>query len=524
MSNSSQQQAHTWENSDAYLQQLVQVAPIAVLVADGTGKIVLVNAKLEQLFGYQLDELLGASVEILIPTPLRTRHEQHRLQYMAQPHARAMGANLDLMGRHKDGSTFPIEVGLGYLTVQQEMMVIASINDITARKQTEALLEERVAVRTHELERRRLVADGLRNLIARINAHDSADKILHEIIVQATHLLDAQAGALYQLTKNEEFTLRQSYQVALENTAVAQLKVADTQLGHTIATATPVVIQLPQAKTGACALHQFMHAHGYSTLLSAPLWIKEEIFGILLLFYQEVRDFSDETISLTATFCDQAALAIENTHLYAQIERSAVVAERNRIAHDLHDSVTQTLFSASIIADILPRLWERNREDALQRLQELRELTRGALAEMRTLLLELRPTALTNVPLSDLLHQFAAAVVGRARVPIEVKIQGEEDLPVNVRIALYRIAQEALNNVAKHAEATHATVLLVFTPDRVELVVQDNGRGFYFDQVKGNCLGLNIMHERAQEIGAQLEIQSRPEQGAIIHAIWQRAE
>ena len=199
-------------------------------------------------------------------------------------------------------------------------------------------------------------------------------------------------------------------------------------------------------------------------------------------------------------------------------------AERNRIAHDLHDSVTQTLFSASMIADILPRLWKRNQREAERRLHELRELTRGALAEMRTLLLELRPTALVNVPLNELLQQLADAIVGRARVPIQVEFQGDAVLSVNVRVALYRIAQEALNNVAKHAEATSATILLVTHVDQVELLIRDNGRGFVLDQISGKCLGLAIMQERADEIGAQLTIRSQPGQGTLIHASWHKLE
>ena len=259
-------------------------------------------------------------------------------------------------------------------------------------------------------------------------------------------------------------------------------------------------------------------------MLTAPLIIRDEVYGALMLFYAATSAVTQEAIDLMTTFSAQAALAIENARLYDQIEQNAVAAERSRIAHDLHDSVTQTLFSASIIADILPRLWQRNSHEAERRLHELRELTRGALAEMRTLLLELRPTALNNVALTDLLHQLAEAVGGRSRVPITVTIQGEEDLPVGVRVAFYRITQEALNNVAKHAEATHAAVFLTMSADRAELLIQDDGRGFLVNAIAGKCLGLNIMRERAEEISAQLSIQSQLGQGAVVHALWYRLE
>src|SRR5690606_6306783 len=172
---------------------------------------------------------------------------------------------------------------------------------------------------------------------------------------------------------------------------------------------------------------------------------------------------------------DQAALAIENARLREQVQRSAVAAERNRLARDLHDAVTQTLFSTSLIADVLPRLWDRNQEEGKRRQAELRELTRGALAEMRTLLLELRPAALTEAKLADLLPQLAEAVTGRARLPVTVAVHGEAQLPLEVKLAFYRIAQEALNNVAKHSQAAQAAVELRREASGTTLLIQDNG-------------------------------------------------
>jgi signal transduction histidine kinase len=211
----------------------------------------------------------------------------------------------------------------------------------------------------------------------------------------------------------------------------------------------------------------------------------------------------------------------------------AVSAERSRLARDLHDAVTQTLFSASLIAETLPRSWERDQEKGRRLLEELRQLSRGALAEMRTLLLELRPAALVETGLSDLLHQLAEAATGQGGVPVEVTVEGECALPQDVHIALYRIAQEALNNVTKHARAGQVTVHLRCTPSPsietdgvqrqgVVLVVRDDGRGFDPDEVFADSLGLGIMQERAEGIGATLEIESGPGHGpgTRIKVIW----
>ena len=258
----------------------------------------------------------------------------------------------------------------------------------------------------------------------------------------------------------------------------------------------------------------------HRALLAVPIIVKNEVYGGLVLYYPQPRQFSAEDIALAVAFSDQAALAIESARLRAQAEQSAVEAERNRLARDLHDAVTQTLFSASLIAEVLPRLWERSPEEGRRRLEELRQLTRGALAEMRTLLLELRPTALTEAALGDLLKQLAEAITGRARLPVSLAIEGQASLPPDVQVALYRIAQEALNNVAKHSGASQAFVNLTLAPGFAQLSVRDDGRGFEAALVSADHLGLGIMRERAEAIGACLHLSSQPGQGTQVSLTW----
>ena len=198
----------------------------------------------------------------------------------------------------------------------------------------------------------------------------------------------------------------------------------------------------------------------------------------------------------------------------------AVVAERNRLARDLHDAVTQTLFSASLLAEVLPDLFRLQPAVGEKRLEELRQLTRGALAEMRTLLVELRPSALTDIPLPDLLRQLGDATIGRARLPVQVIVDGEADLPADVQVALYRIAQEALNNVVKYARASSANINLRLSGASVRLSVIDNGVGFDPDNIAPNHFGLRIMRERAEAVGARLSVYSEPGQGTQITVTW----
>jgi nitrate/nitrite-specific signal transduction histidine kinase len=256
--------------------------------------------------------------------------------------------------------------------------------------------------------------------------------------------------------------------------------------------------------------------------LAVPIKVGERILGILDIEADKTDAFSEIDFSTAQTLADQLAIAIENARLYEEAQELATMKERQRLARDLHDAVSQTLFSASLIADVLPRLWERNPEEGKRRLEEIRQLTRGALAEMRTLLLELRPAALADAELSDLLKQLAVSITSRARMPVSVEIEGYCLTMSEVKVALYRIAQEALNNVAKHSGASSAYVNLICQTDDIKLIIGDDGRGFGTDNISANSLGLGIMKERAKEIGADLNIQSHEGQGTIINITWRR--
>jgi len=207
-----------------------------------------------------------------------------------------------------------------------------------------------------------------------------------------------------------------------------------------------------------------------------------------------------------------------------------VMEERQRLARELHDAVTQTLFSASLIAEALPAIWESDQDEGWQLLQDLRQLSRGALAEMRTLLMELRPAALVEANLGDLLHQLGESFTGRTGVPVTVTVKDQPELSPDVHVALYRIAQEALNNVVKHAQASQVVVSLRGLPPPagrgwggMELRISDDGRGFDPSSVPSDHLGLGlgIIRERAEAIGASLDIESQPGRGTQVMVVWE---
>jgi signal transduction histidine kinase len=252
-----------------------------------------------------------------------------------------------------------------------------------------------------------------------------------------------------------------------------------------------------------------------------PLRIRSMGLGVLAIIGAQGSVFSSAQLALFQSIADQLSVAIENARLFQKNEQAAIAAERNRLARDLHDAVTQTLFSSSMIADVLPKLWERNPEEGRRRLEELRQLTRGALSEMRTLLVELRPAALVDTDLGDLVGHQVNAFIARTRLSVEYKRSCTHNPPPEIKDAFYRIAQEALNNIAKHAEASQVNVELICDPKRVELKIQDNGIGFDPLSSEHEGLGVKIMQERARNVGAKLEIHSQMQAGATLQVYWQ---
>jgi two-component system nitrate/nitrite sensor histidine kinase NarX len=251
-----------------------------------------------------------------------------------------------------------------------------------------------------------------------------------------------------------------------------------------------------------------------------PLTVKERVIGVVGLDHTAPHAYTPQHAKLALAIANQAAVAIENARLYARAQEAAALEERQRLARELHDSVTQMLFSARLITEVLPGLWERDQDEGRQHLDDLRLLTRGALAEMRTLLTELRPTALTEAELGELLRPLAEAMTGRTRVPVTLTVDGQRALPPDVQITLYRVAQEGLNNVARHAGASAVAMSVRAGPEGVELRIRDDGQGFDPALVPPDHFGLRIMRERVDTVGATLAVDSSPGRGTQVVVRW----
>lgn len=367
-------------------------------------------------------------------------------------------------------------------------------------------LEYKVTERTQEIERRRKVAESLRGMMAILNSNRPRAEILSYALSEARQLLASDTSAIYRVSPQDNLFRLQS----AHGHSASQLEREGfpVRLGKVVKSGQPVARSNLDTDLGE-----------NRSLLAVPLFVSGEFYGCLSLYYSQERPFSQEEISLAVAFGDQTALAIENDRLRNLVKQAAVLEERERLARELHDSVTQSLFSLALLAEGWQRLLRSGKiESVAEPLTELGEIAQQALKEMRLLVYELRPPTLEHEGLLGALHQRLNAVEKRAGVEAHLMADDLFELPAPVEEGLYRITQEALNNSLKHAGATSVTVRLGMDDGFVVLEVADNGRGFdlHSDAYQRGGMGLSNMRQRAEKLGGALEIHSAVGKGTTV--------
>ena len=247
--------------------------------------------------------------------------------------------------------------------------------------------------------------------------------------------------------------------------------------------------------------------------IGVPLHVREEVIGALTVDNAQINSYDAEDGQSVMAFANQAAIALENARLYDRSRELAVLEERNRLARELHDSISQMLFSMVLNAEAAATLFEANPEAARVQIGRLQETSHTALKEMRTLIFELRPANLEEEGLVPVLKKHVALFKERNGIDVELHAEGQRRWPFNMEKALYRVAQEALTNVAKHAQATRAVVTLSAQDGWVRLTVDDNGRGLPPDKLRRghSTLGMTSMRERAEQLGGHFDIGPGPD-------------
>ena len=475
--------------------QGVQVPPERLPLGEGPSSIVISEKR-------SLVIRNDREWDSLLPTP--------QLPGMTRPAGSWLGAPM-LAGERVVG-VISVQAHRPHAWGEADQMLLFTIADQVTMALDNARLFDELEQRVQELE-------ALYKADAKLYRRLDLDQVLQTLVDIALDILQADKGSLMVWDDHRErLVVRVATGFAPETMALMSFAPGEGSAGRVAVTGEPAIVE--DTHTDASVVTRITEQEGIRSFLHVPIEIGGKIFGVFNVDYTYPRAFGDHEMRLFVALAQRAAMAIETAQLHTQAQELAVVEERGRIARDLHDAVTQTLFSASLIAEVLPRIWEQDLDQGLERLEELRELTRGALAEMRTLLLELRPLSLAEAELGELLRQLADSLVGRARVSVTLEIEQEHPMPPEVKVALYRIAQEALNNVAKHAQASQSQVSLRCEPQKLELEISDDGRGFDVSGVPRDRLGLGIMRERAESVGATIEIESRMGCGTRVTVVW----
>ncbi len=382
-------------------------------------------------------------------------------------------------------------------------------------------LEKLVSERTQEIEQRRSEINALYLADEKLMRHLEVDQVFQALVEITVEILHADKGLLLYWDES-------AGRLKVRASKGFKAKTLD-KLNHSVEGSTAEIVM----QTGKSVVirdvlddtrvnRKLMKPEGILSLMRVPIQSGDRTYGVLTVAYTTPQDFGGEQQRLFEALAQRAAIAIEQANLQDQAQKSAVYEERQRLARDLHDAVTQTLFSASLVSEVLPTLWEKDPELGRSRLKVLNDLTKGALAEMRTLLFELRPSALASANLDELMRQLADSLIGRARIPVDLEIEGNCEISPEAKVVFYRVAQEALNNVAKHAQASRVRICLRRDGSETELIVEDDGIGFDPKMVSPDHLGLRIMQERAESIGARLHLEPGKQKGTRLSLAWDR--
>ncbi len=345
-------------------------------------------------------------------------------------------------------------------------------------------------------------------------------QVARVILTRGIEALGADAGSV-ALLDDDETTMQILAAVGYNDNMVAQWK--EFPLDHPTAPIAKCVREKRLIWVGAeyRKLTTDLRHHSWAAL---PLIVDDEAIGGMGLSFTTGAPFTSSEREFANALANHCAQALQRALLTERLKQAAANEERQRLARDLHDAVSQSLFASTNIAEALYRTWRDDPESAEAYLGELVTLNRGALAEMRTLLLELRPDSITRYQLPELLRQLLDAARSRKSIQAHFDMNAhDQPLPPETHVALYRIAQEAINNVMKHSDASQVIVAYTCTETAMHLTVRDNGKGF--DPSNGrNGMGMGTMRERAQSIGAALTISSQPGTGTTVEVIWGQAQ
>jgi signal transduction histidine kinase len=394
---------------------------------------------------------------------------------------------------------------LVYLTVNRQSQLVRAValrtREIAAAQQE---LEKRVQERTQEL-------STLLDVSRRIGSTLALEPLLSLILTEIKPVLDYMCAYIYRRDESGDLSLASIAGGTPQAEGSSPLPVLNEQHQKQVIESLHPVIEWDWIADGANPEKLCW--------LGVPLVIKDRATGMLTFIHQDPHYYCEEDARLALAFAQQVAVAIENAHLYEQAGQLAVLEERQRLARELHDSVSQVLYSIGLGAKTARTALERDPSQIADALDYVNRLAEAGQVEMRALIFELRPESLRTDGLVAALEKQAAVLRARHQISVQSKFCPEPDVPLGVKEVLYRISQEAIHNIIKHAQATQVTLTLECSEDQICLAVSDDGIGFDPSATYPGHIGLQSMRERAVQCRGQIQIDSVPGRGTKIQFV-----
>lgn len=497
---------------------IFEAASDGIIITDlETGRILAANPAVAEMHGYTREALTELRMQRLI-------NAKSLPFFTAFANVIQQGGLFEMLAQHVkwDDSIIHIEWRASAFHYQGRPCALAILRNVSKRIQAEHQLQQRIGIRAKE---QSILLEISQTLASTLELEPGLILDQLKVLIPYTH------ACLFSLEDSSLVTLAIRGNKQLEQGAPFRIEFKGDKTRNTLFNEHQSIriANIKSNEPSALFLHSLLQGdsaallEGILSWMWVPLAVKDKVVGGIGIAHAKHNVFTAHHADLAMTIANQASVTLVNAELYEHAQTLAALQERQRLAQNLHDAVNQSLFSAGLIAEVLPRLWKRDPATAQKSLEDLRILTRGAQAEMRALLAELLPTTLTDTELGDLLLLLGNAFTGRTNIPVDVRAVDEGSLPAETQVAIYRICQEALNNIAKHAKASRVEIDLHHASGELKLLICDNGRGFGTSELTpSGHYGLAMMRERAEAVDAELTVTSQPGKGTRVTIHWEK--
>jgi len=483
-----------------------------LIISDLDGRIVKANPAACAMYGQSPEGIVGLLLTTFI-------HPTYHARFAMLLESVEAGEPLVMQAEalRQDGTSFHIEIQGSSFSYDGQPHLLAVARDVTEHVRAQHLLEQRVEKRTEVLTTLLRVSQQMTSTL-------DFEELLERVLTEMERIIEYAAASILILEDGQLRTVCHNGPASQETAARRRLSVEQWgELWATMTKGETLIVGDTQADTPLAQTYRQVARYlggDFSTVrtwMGIPLIAGGHTIGALSIEHDQPHAYTSSQAAMALAIANQAAIAMENARLYRQARRLAVMEERQRLARELHDSVSQALYSIALGTHTALALLEREGPvRAAKPLEYVLSLADAALAEMRALIFELHPDALEKEGLVAALSRHAEAILARYHLAVETVFCEEPSAPLDVKEALYRIAVESMNNAVKHAQATRISLRLRAQDGIITLEVHDDGLGFDPQGEYPGHLGLHSMRERADQIGAALEIESAPGRGTQV--------